>query len=309
MARLLFIMIRRKMTNEVTMVAASANGLCEALNQQISQGQELWNQVLTWLTEKGLSFAVNVAAAAVILLVGWLVIKLIRVLVAKMVLRGKAKETLLSAFVVSVVSKSCWAVLIVMVLGRLGVNVGPLIAGLGVTGFILGFAFQESLGNLASGLMIAINQPFKVGDYVIVAGLEGTIMKVDMMATELATADNKKVVIPNKSAWGAPITNFSALGKRRVDLKVGVAYESDMAKAIKVALETISNVPGVLKDPAPSVSIATLEDSEVTLNVRPWSTCADYWSVYSAGYQAVLEAFDKQGLDIPYPQVVMHSDK
>lgn len=297
------------MTNEVTTVAASANGLCEALNQQISQGQELWNQVLTWLTEKGLSFAVNVAAAAVILLVGWLVIKLIRVLVAKMVLRGKAKETLLSAFVVSVVSKSCWAVLIVMVLGRLGVNVGPLIAGLGVTGFILGFAFQESLGNLASGLMIAINQPFKVGDYVIVAGLEGTIMKVDMMATELATADNKKVVIPNKSAWGAPITNFSALGKRRVDLKVGVAYESDMAKAIKVALETISNVPGVLKDPAPSVSIATLEDSEVTLNVRPWSTCADYWSVYSAGYQAVLEAFDKQGLDIPYPQVVMHSDK
>ena len=297
------------MTTEVTTATASANGLCEALNQQIGQGQELWNQILTWLTEKGLSFAVNVAAAVVILLVGWLVIKLIRVLVAKMVLRGKVKETLLSAFVVSVVSKSCWAVLIVMVLGRLGVNVGPLIAGLGVTGFILGFAFQESLGNLASGLMIAINQPFKVGDYVIVAGLEGTIMKVDMMATELATADNKKVVIPNKSAWGAPITNFSALGKRRVDLKVGVAYESDMSKAIKVALEAISTVPGVLKDPAPSVSIATLADSEVTLNVRPWSTCADYWSVYSAGYQAVLEAFEKQGLDIPYPQVVMHSDK
>ena len=297
------------MTNEVTTATASSNGLCEALNQQIGQGQELWNQILTWLTERGVSFAINLVVAVLMLVVGWLVIKLIRAIVAKMVLRGKVKQTLLSAFVVSVVSKSCWAVLIVMVLGRLGVNVGPLIAGLGVTGFILGFAFQESLGNLASGLMIAINQPFKVGDYVIVAGLEGSIMKVDMMATELATADNKKVVIPNKSAWGSPITNFSALGKRRVDLQVGIAYESDFAKAIKVALETISTVPGVLKDPAPSVSIATLADSQVTLNVRPWSTCADYWSVYTACYQSVLEAFNKQGVDIPYPQVVMHSDK
>ena len=297
------------MTNEVTNAAADANGLCRVVNQQIGQGQELWNQILTWLTERGVSFVINLVVAVLMLVAGWLVIKLIRTIVAKMVLRGKAKETLLSAFAVSVVSKSCWAVLIVMVLGRLGVNVGPLIAGLGVTGFILGFAFQESLGNLASGLMIAINQPFKVGDYVIVAGLEGAIMKVDMMATELATADNKKVVIPNKSAWGAPITNFSALGKRRVDLQVGIAYESDFAKAIKVALETISTVPGVLKDPAPAVSIATLADSQVTLNVRPWSTCADYWSVYSSGYQAVLEAFNKQGVDIPYPQVVMHSDK
>ena len=294
------------MTNEVTTATASANGLCEALNQQIGQGQELWNQILTWLTEKGLSFAVNVAAAVVILLVGWLVIKLIRVLVAKMVLRGKVKETLLSAFVVSVVSKSCWAVLIVMVLGRLGVNVGPLIAGLGVTGFILGFAFQESLGSLAAGLMIALNQPFKVGDYVQVAGLEGTIMTLDMMAVVLATADNRRITIPNKQAWGSPIINYSAQDKRRVDVIVGIAYGADIALARKTAIETITSIPGVLADPAPMAEVLRLDESAVTLTVRVWAKTADYWNVFFAGNRLVKEAFDKAGVAIPFPQLDVH---
>ena len=298
------------MTNEtVTAAATCSRGLGDEISQQLGQGQELWNQIVSWLTNQGMSFAVNVVVAILMLVVGWLVIKLIRAAVTKMVMRGKAKSTLFADFVVSVVTKACWIFLLVMILGRLGVDVAPLIAGLGVTGFILGFAFQESLGNLASGLMIAINQPFKVGDYVIVAGLEGTVMKVDMMATELATADNKKVVIPNKSAWGAPITNFSALGKRRVDLQVGIDYGADVAKAIKVALEAISKVPGVLQDPAPSVSVAKLAESEVTLNVRPWSAGGDYWTVYSACYQAVMKAFDENKIDIPFNQLVVHMDK
>ena len=186
------------MTNETANAGiAVTDKLCAEFSKELSQGQELWNQTLTWLTDKGLSFAVRLVAAAAILLVGWFAIKLIVNAVGKAVEKGGKQNTLFGNFVRNVTGKICWAVLLVVVVGKLGVDIGPIIAGLGVTGFILGFAFQESLGNLASGLMIALNEPFKIGDYVIVAGLEGTVIKMDMMAATLATADNKKVVIPN----------------------------------------------------------------------------------------------------------------
>lgn len=298
------------MTNETANAGiAVTDKLCEGFTKELSQGQELWEQALTWLTDKGLSFAVNVIASAVILVLGWLAIKLIVNMVGKAVEKGGKKNTLFGNFIRNVTGKICWAVLIVVVLGKLGVNIAPIVAGLGVTGFILGFAFQESLGNLASGLMIAINEPFKIGDYVIVAGLEGVVTKVDMMMTELATADNKKVVIPNKSAWGSPIVNFSALGRRRVDIQIGIDYGCDVAKAIRIALETLPTVPGVLADPAPAVFIAQLADSAVTLNIRPWSDGADYWNVYNDAQVAIKSAFEKNGIDIPFPQLTVHMDK
>ena len=298
------------MTNDIANASASVTDkLCSEFNQQLGQGQELWEQALSWLTDKGLSFAISLIAAVVILAVGWLVIKLIVSMVGKAVEKGGKKNSLFGNFVRNATSKVCWIVLLVVVLGKLGVDIAPIVAGLGVTGFILGFAFQESLGNLASGLMIAINEPFKIGDYVIIAGLEGTVIKVDMMATVLATADNKKIVIPNKSAWGAPITNFSALGRRRVDIRIGIDYSCDVAKAIKVALETIPTVPGVLTDPAPAVSVASLDDSQVTLNIRPWAEGANYWAVYNDVQVAVKAAFEKNGIDIPFPQLTVHMDK
>ena len=298
------------MTNETANAGvAVTDKFCEELTKELSQGQELWNQTLTWLTENGLTFAIRLVAAAVILVLGWLVIRLIVGMVGKAVEKGGKKNTLFGNFIRNVTGKICWIVLLVTVLGKLGVDIAPIVAGLGVTGFILGFAFQESLGNLASGLMIAINEPFKIGDYVIVAGLEGTVIKMDMMAATLATADNKKVVIPNKSAWGAPITNFSALGRRRVDIQIGIDYGCDIAKAIKVALATLPLVPNVLKDPAPSVSVASLDDSQVTLNIRPWADGANYWAVYNDVQVAVMQAFEKNGIDIPFPQLTVHMDK
>ena len=223
------------MTNE-TSVVEKVTG---AIGSQFNEGKDMAEQVTTWLTEKGLDFAMNLVFAIVILLVGWLAIKLISLAVRKALMRGKAKGRLLADFVVSVVTKACWAVLLVMVLGRLGVNVTPLIAGLGVTGFILGFAFQESLGNLASGMMIALNEPFKVGDFVDAAGHSGVILEVNMMATVMKTGDNKRIVIPNKSVWGGPIVNYNTLGLRRVDLQVG---EHDPVQGLVVALEAEAGI-------------------------------------------------------------------
>lgn len=255
-----------------------------------------------WLLTTGLTAILNIVIALIMLGAGSLAINLLSKGVERAISKAKNHE-LIARFIGSVISKGCWAILIVAVLSRLGVNVGPLIAGLGVTGFILGFAFQESLANLAAGMMIALNNPFKVGDYVIVAGLEGSILEVNMMATILASADNKKIVVPNKAAWGSPITNFSAMKTRRVEVVVGISYGSDITKAKSVALETVNSLEGVLEDPAPIAEVKSLDDSAVTLIVRAWTKNADYWKVFFAANQLIKEAFDKTGVSIPYPQL------
>ena len=301
-------------TNEVAAAAAEVvadvgNKASNALGTQVEQGRQAWDQVVAWLTEKGVDCAVNLVVALLILLVGMVVIKLIKLAVNKWLVRANRGGGLLAKFVGSVITKSCWALLLMIVLERLGVNVGPLIAGLGVTGFILGFAFQESLGNLASGLMIAINEPFKVGDYISAGGIGGSVQELNMMATVLTTGDNKKVVLPNKSVWGSPITNFSAMATRRVDFAIGVPYGSDLGKAKELACATLASLDGVLNDPLPFVEVSSFEDSEVALALRVWCKNADYWNVYFAGQRAVLEAFEKNGFDVPFPQLCVHLDK
>ena len=295
------------MTNEVAAAGtALAQSVGEAFGRHLGREQAAVGQFVGWFAEKAPAFAFNLLSALVILAVGWLVTRAVVAAVGRVVARGRPENALLAGFVRNVTSKTCWAVLLVVVLGKLGVDVGPIVAGLGVTGFILGFAFQESLGNLASGLMVAVNEPFKIGDYVVVAGNEGTVLKVDMMATVLATADNKKVIIPNKSAWGGPIVNFSALGRRRVDLRVAVPYATDAAKAIQAALAALKGVPGVLAEPAPAVFVAGLDDGRVTLNVRPWADGADYWRVYSDAQVAVKAALEKAGVAAAVPHLVVH---
>ncbi len=291
------------MTNETTVAKKVTGAVCA----QFNEGREAAAQATAWLTERGIDFAANVVFAVVILLVGWLAIKLISIAVRKALMHGKIKGRLLADFVCAVVTKACWAVLLVMVLGRLGVNVTPLIAGLGVTGFILGFAFQESLGNLASGMMIALNEPFKVGDFVDVAGLSGTILEVNMMATVLKTPDGKRIVIPNKSAWGGPIVNYNTLGLRRVDLQVGIDYGEDASRAVEVIRDTVSALPGVLAEPAPTVAVASLNDSAVQINVRPWVKSADYWPVAAATLTEVKSALEKANIKIPFPQIEVHN--
>ena len=261
------------------------------------------DSLLHWMRETGFDYATDLVAALVILAAGACAIKVLSSLLRKGLNRTDERHALAVRFIVSVIVKSAWAVLIVVVLGKLGVNVGPLIAGLGVTGFILGFAFQESLGSLASGLMIALNEPFKVGDYVAVGGYEGTVLQLDMMAVTLATPDNRRITIPNKSAWGTPIVNYSALPLRRVDLTMGISYDTSIPHARETALAALAAVPGVLADPAPTAEVKSFDDSAITLAIRGWVANADYWRVYYAASQSLKEAFDKAGIDIPFPQM------
>lgn len=255
-----------------------------------------------------LAFSVRVAYAGAVLLGGYLAIGALRRVMQTALARTKMGE-IIKNFLVGAVSKTCWALVIVAALDQLGVNVGPLIAGLGVTGFVAGFACQDTLSNFASGLMLAINHPFDVGDFVELSGVTGTVRELNMMATTLVTPDNKKLVIPNKVVWGATITNYNTLGTRRVDMTVGVAYGSDLDKAKEVARSVASALPGVLPEKDVVAEVVSLDNSAVTLTVRAWVNAADYWKCYWTGLPALKEAFDKAGISIPFPQMDVHIAK
>lgn len=277
--------------------------MSNALAAQVDSGRQVWESVLKWLAENGAAFVVSLLVSLLLLLVGARLIRLLTVSVRKALVKTGRVNALLETFICSVVHKVCWALLLMVVAQRLGLNIAPLIAGLGVTGFILGFAFQESLGNLAAGMMIALNQPFKVGDYVLAGGIEGTVQELNMMAATLMTGDNKRVTVPNKVIWGTPITNFTAVDRRRVEIGIGIAYGADIGKAKRVALEVLTAHPLVLKDPAPIAEVLSLGDSAVNLVLRPWVRPGDYWTVFFSVNQAVKEAFDTNNVDIPFPQL------
>ncbi|MBO4287974.1 MAG: mechanosensitive ion channel family protein [Kiritimatiellae bacterium] len=287
-------------TNVVAEAAQKSAGA--VILDEFSRNKEVVSNLYQWLAQHGISFLVSLLLTAVIFLIGWGVIKCLTKAMEKVLKKSPLNE-LLTHFIVSVLNKTLWCLLLMIVLKRLGLDITPLIAGLGVTGFILGFAFKDALGNLASGMMIALNQPFKVGDYVNLGGNEGTVKSLNMMMTLLATADNKKVVVPNSVVWGSAITNFSETPYRRVDLTVAVAYKTDLAKACAIAREAVAKVPSVLPDPAPAISVGTLADSSVVLNIRPFAKPSDYWAVYSGVLQSVKEAFDQAGIEIPFRQL------
>jgi small conductance mechanosensitive channel len=275
----------------------------QVLAEEVSQGREFIDIALRWLAENGISFLVNVLVALLLLAIGMVVIRVLTRTTQKALGRSGRVNALLQNFLCSVVNKTAWVLLLMIVIQRLGVNIAPLIAGLGVTGFILGFAFQESLGNLAAGMMIAINQPFQIGDYVTVGTISGTVRELNMMAATLFTADNIKVLVPNKVIWGAPITNYTATDKRRIQIAVNIAYGADISKAKRVALDVLRADPRVLDDPAPIAEVIAMGDSAVNLVLRPWTTPSDYWATFFALNQAVKEAFDREGVKIPLPQM------
>ena len=213
---------------------------------------------------------------------------------------------LLQAFLVGVVYWLVFSVGLMIVLSALGVDITPLFALIGGGSFVAAFALQDTLGNLASGLMIMIYRPFDEGDYVDVGGVAGTVKTVSIVATTVTTPDNQVIVIPNKNVWGNIITNVTASDTRRVDLVFGISYDDSIPDAIHVLEETVAAHPLVLKDPEPTIRVNELADSSVNLICRPWVKTSDYWSVYWDLMHQVKARFDDVGISIPYPQQDIH---
>ena len=195
---------------------------------------------------------------------------------------------------------------ILLALSQLGISVAPMLAGLGVAGFVIGFALQDTLGNFAAGAMILIYRPYDVNDFVEVTGASGLVNKMNLVSTTITTFDNQTLVVPNSKIWGDVIKNVTAQKVRRVDLEFGIGYGDDIEKAEGVLADVVSSHELVLKKPETMIKLHTLGDSSVNFVVRPWVKTDDYWDVYWDITREVKLRFDREGISIPFPQRDVH---
>ncbi|MDX2447758.1 MAG: mechanosensitive ion channel, partial [Desulfobacterales bacterium] len=165
---------------------------------------------------------------------------------------------------------------------------------------------QGSLSNFAAGFLMIIFKPFKVGDYVEIAGVDGTVETIQIFTTTLKTPDNKTVIIPNSSVTGDNIVNWTVKGTRRVDMVFGIGYEDDINKAKQIMADLLGKDDRILKDPPTQIAVSELADSSVNFVVRPWVSIENYWGVYFDAMENIKKAFDEAGVSIPYPQQDVH---
>ncbi len=247
----------------------------------------------------------------IVLFLGTLfVFKIIASMLAKITRKAVDKlgkgSALLRDFFVNTVRRVTFFIGFVFALTWLGVDIGPFLAAIGVIGFVVGFALQETLSNFASGVMILIYRPFDVGDAVSVAGVAGGVESMNLVSTTIKSWDNQRVVVPNGKIWGDVITNITGNDTRRVDMVFGIGYDDDIAKAEGILKEIIANTDLVLANPEPVIKVNELADSSVNFIVRPWAKTSDYWAVYWDVTRAVKERFDAESVSIPYPQQDVH---
>ena len=200
-----------------------------------------------------------------------------------------------------------WVILLIVaiaVLGLFGIEATSLVAIMGAATLAIGMALQGTLADLAAGFMLILFRPYKLGQFVDIAGTSGTVKDINLFVTELVTPDNVQIIVPNGQAWGAVITNFSHHETRRCDLAFGIDYGDDIEKAKAIITKLAGADSRVLNDPEPWVRVTNLGDSSVDLTARLWCDAADYWELKFGMTQAVKEAFDKEGISIPYPHTV-----
>ena len=239
------------------------------------------------------------------LLAGLLLIKLILGIVKK-TLEKTALDGAIHTFVVSALRIVLYIILVVVLLGVLEVPTTPLVTVLGAGGAAIALALKDSLGNIAGGLLLLINQPFKKGDEIDIAGNYGEVDGIDLFVTTLRTYDNKVITIPNGTINTSVIVNYSRRDSRRVDCKFGISYDSDLALAKSVLLRVAQSNPDIFEDPAPFIGVASHGDSAVILDLRVWCNTEKYYEVKYALTEQVKLAFDEADISIPYPQMDVH---
>lgn len=246
-----------------------------------------------------IKFGPKLFVAIVILVAGYLVGRWVGALLERLLLRFKL-EIPVRSLLVHIAQLVVIALFAIMALQNLGVELLPLIAGLGVAGAGLALAMQGLLGNVVAGLTIIFTQPFHVGDYLSIADEEGEVLDISLFSTTLGHTDRSKVLIPNRKIVGEILHNYGKV--RQLDLKVGVSYATDIELALRVIDEILHANARVLQEPAPVVGIVRLAEFNVAISINPWVSVTDYIAAGNEINQAVLETFRTRGIDIPFPQ-------
>lgn len=269
------------------------------------------DQLIEKLIDLGVSAGKHLLAAVVIYLVGSFLIKLINRLVASMLSKRKV-DVSVQSFLRSLINILLTILLIISVIGALGINTTSFAALLASAGVAVGMALSGNLQNFAGGLVILLFKPYRVGDWIEAQGTAGTVREIQIFHTILTTADNKVVYIPNGTLSTSVVVNYSKEETRRVDWAVGVEYGESLDKVREKLLQMFKSDPRTLQAPAdkaPFVGLETLADSSVKLVVRVWVNTAHYWDVYYQGQQRIYDLFNREGINIPFPQTVVHIEK
>ncbi len=262
--------------------------------------------LLKQLIDIGTNYGLKVIGGIVILVVGWMLSGSVSRSMKRLLSNRRRVDPTLLGFVASITRYVFMALVVIAVLNQFGVQTGGLIALIGASGIAIGLALQGTLSNIAAGFMLLTFRPFRVGQYIEVAGQAGTVQELTLFTTELATPDNVQIIVPNNAIWGQSIVNYSHHARRRVDFTLGIAYSDDIGQAIDIVEGALKDDTRCLQDPEPQIVVGELADSSVNLIVRVWVEATDYWPVKFDLTRAFKERFDRNGISIPFPQQELH---
>ena len=263
------------------------------------------NAIFSGVTLGAITFG-GVLRGLFLILVGMIIIRIVLNIVDKM-LEKSSRLNSLKVYIRSVVKVLLWFVLILIVAPSFGIDVTSLIALLSVAGLAVSLALQNTLSNLAGGIMVLLSKPFDVGDFIESEGITGTVAGVDLAYTTIVTVDNKEVFVPNSHISAAKIINYNRLGKRRVDLNFTASYDAPTATVKKAIQEVVDAQSAlILTDPAPAILLSDYQASSIQYTVRVWVDAADYWTVYGNINEGVREAFHRNGVEMTYEHVNVH---
>ena len=282
-------------------------GLFISLASSVSSG--VLESLQFWKSSGFSTFITNLISAIVVFIVGWIILKILMRTLKKVLSKSKKISELFQEYLLKIISIVAWIIVLVTVLAQLGIDMAPMIAGLGVTGVVLGLALKDSISNFFAGFMIILNELFRKGDFVQLGSLSGTVKTMDLMSVRLTTPDGKNITVSNNIVWGAPVINFSNTDKRRVDITVGVPYDCDLKVAKQVFSDLINSYPEVKKDLGVTIEIAELADSSINFVVRPWVSPSDYWTVLFRFNSEVTDKLAEKDIYLPFPQMDVHLDK
>lgn len=238
-------------------------------------------------------------------LIGVVVIRVILKLLDGMLARSKSLKSL-SRYIHSVAKIAMTFILVLMVAEDVGIHTTSLVAMLSVAGLAVSLALQNTLSNVAGGIMLLVTNPFQVGDYVEADGISGTVHAIDLSYTAILTIDGKEIFVPNSQLAGTKIVNYTVLGRRRVDLNFTASYDAPTATVKQAIGEVLEDIPQIITDPAPEIHLSDYQASSIQYVVRAWTTAADYWTVYYAIQEGVREAFDRHGVEMTYDHLNVH---
>jgi len=265
--------------------------------------KEVWAETLVMLTEYGL----DVVGALIVLIVGLWASGWARRLTVRALDKIESVDATLTGFFSNLVKYMVLAFTVIMVLNQFGVQTASLIAVLGAAGLAIGLAMQGTLSNVAAGVMLLLFRPLAVGQFVEAGGVSGTVKVINLFTTELATLDNVQLIVPNSQIWADTIKNYSVYQTRRIDIVMGIGYDDSIDEAMDALREVYQADDRVSADPEPAMYVTSLGESSVDITVRLWCSAADFWGLKTDLNKAFKEVLDDKGIEIPFPQRVIHS--